>query len=229
MEHNRDYHPEGDVFEHTKMVCDAAAGMECESDEQKLILMYAALCHDLGKPATSKLEDGNWKCRGHARAGIEPTKELLGRLTQNGDLVDAVCKLVLYHMTPWDLVESDAGLSSYKRLARKVAPHVTLKMLAMLLKADMLGCAPYGETTSEDKKMRGKFVQRAEEASVLHQTEAPVLRGRDIENLVPPGPDMGLLLKAAYDIQIDEGILDKDILKERVAKLSLSELKNSKS
>ena len=228
VKQNIDYHKEGDAFEHTKLVLDAAANTECDSQEQKLIFMYAAICHDLGKPATSKFEDGKWRCRGHARAGIEPTKALLGRITKNRDLVDAVCKIVLHHMTPADLVQSGAGPASYKRFAKKLAPDVTLKLIAMFLRADILGCVTDEDVNSADEKFRRKFEQRAEEASVLCEAEPPVLRGRDVEDLVSQGPDMGLLLKAAYDIQIDEGILDKDVLKKRVAELSISKLRNGK-
>jgi hypothetical protein len=42
-----------------------------------------------------------------------------------------------------------------------------------------------------------------------------VLLGRDLLNLVPPGPEIGIALKKAYKIQIDEGIVDKNKLKKR--------------
>lgn len=50
-----EHHPEGDVYEHTMMVCDMAdeiADRENLHSLDRIILMFAALCHDFGKPAT---------------------------------------------------------------------------------------------------------------------------------------------------------------------------------
>ena len=46
------WHPEGDVWTHTLMVVDAAAGLR-DGGEDDLALMFAALCHDFGKPETT--------------------------------------------------------------------------------------------------------------------------------------------------------------------------------
>jgi tRNA nucleotidyltransferase/poly(A) polymerase len=43
------YHPEGDVFEHTKQAVDGAALAQYASDDERLLMVLAALCHDLGK------------------------------------------------------------------------------------------------------------------------------------------------------------------------------------
>ena len=49
VEQSPKWHPEGDVFEHSMQALDAAAQLEYASDEEKLTILYAALCHDLGK------------------------------------------------------------------------------------------------------------------------------------------------------------------------------------
>ncbi|MFS8506603.1 MAG: hypothetical protein LVQ75_00485 [Candidatus Babeliales bacterium] len=60
------------------------------------------------------------------------------------------------------------------------------------------------------------FVDAAQKIGVLFAPEAPVLMGADLLEFVKPGPQMGKLLEKAYQIQIDEGITDKETLKKRI-------------
>ena len=50
----------------------------------------------------------------------------------------------------------------------------------------------------------------------MHRPEEAVLQGRDILHLNLSGPEMGRLLKKAYELQIEEGIVDKDELIRRI-------------
>lgn len=52
-----EWHPEGDVFEHTIHVCDAMAHVADQLNydgETRLMLLLAAIAHDMGKPETTK-------------------------------------------------------------------------------------------------------------------------------------------------------------------------------
>src|SRR5208337_1920001 len=54
-----DWHPEGDVFIHTGLCCDAMAGLPewISADAQsRIVWMLAILAHDFGKPATTRQE-----------------------------------------------------------------------------------------------------------------------------------------------------------------------------
>jgi len=211
------WHPEGDVFEHTMQAIDAAAQMHYDLAKTKLILLYAALCHDLGKADTTELIDGKWKSLEHAQEGEMVAKHLLKRITNNIDLIAAVCKLVKYHMMPVQFMQGEAKSPAYKRLARKLFPDATLQMLADLALADKRGRnaqehVPLSIEVPEIKK----FLQLAEQLQVRINIEEPILHGRDVMDIVEPGPKMGELLKHAYEIQIEEGIKDKETLKKRV-------------
>jgi len=190
--------------------------------------LWAALCHDLGKPATSKAwGDGRISAYGHEQAGLKPTKKLLKRFTRDKELVDGVCKLVEHHMQPGQFIKNKAKPSAYKRLAHKLAPQITLEELALFACADKLGRNPkqnYSESSvphsyKEAKKYckdEFKFVDKAKKLNVLDRVEKPVLQGRDLMGEVEPGPEMGRLVKKAYEIQIEEGIKNKRELKKRV-------------
>jgi len=211
------WHPEGDVFEHTMQCLDAAAAMEYEGDQEKLKVMYAALCHDLGKPFTTEKIGGQWKSFGHSKEGVKFAKKLLSRITKNKDLRDTVSILVRYHMAPSQFVATKAKPAAYKRLAKKLAPLATLIMLAKVARADKLGRNPIkGVPLSKNypAPVIDKFLKLAKAAHVEKIPEPAVLLGRDLMDVVEPGPRMGEILKKAYEIQLDEGIQDKETLKK---------------
>ena len=219
-----EYHPEGDVFEHTMQVLDAAAQMKYENDHIKLIALYAALCHDLGKVATTEVQkDGSVTSLGHADEGYHLARRMLKRITHNKELIDTVGKLVKYHMAPIQFIDNDAGTSAYKRLANKLAPHASLSLLADVALADKRGRNAEGhQPLKKDFTDIALFRKKAEDAQVLQAGEKPVLQGKDIADLVKPGPKMGELLRRAYELQLDEGLTDKEKLKQRL----IQELQN---
>ena len=212
-----EYHPEGDVFEHTMQTVDAAAAMVGEDEELRLILLYAALCHDLGKVTTTKeAEDGTITSLQHAQEGHELTKVMLKRISNNKDFIKAVARFVNHHMDPIQFVDNEAKPAAYKRLANKLAPY-PLSLLADLALADKRGRNPQEQTPLKgsypDVDM---FKKRAQAAEVFERVEPRVLQGADIRDIVESGPEMGVLLKRAYQIQLDEGITNKAELKKRL-------------
>lgn len=221
VEQNSLWHPEGDVFEHTMQVVDAAADIVSKyaNEDEKLILLFAALCHDLGKQTTSILINGTIKSPDHARAGVPLAKTLLSRMTQKKELIASVKQLVLYHMVPLQFIKSGAKPSRYKRLARIFKSPVTFGLLIDLARADHRGRNKIGSvpliTPDEGIEL---FAQRVGEYNIMHEPEAPLLKGKDIIDHVAPGPEMGKVLKRAYEIQLTKSIHDKELLKKIVLK-----------
>lgn len=207
------WHPEGSVFEHTMQTIDAAALLPYDSLDEKLILMYAALCHDLGKVSTTQFIDERLRSRGHDVEGEEPTKHLLKRITRKKWLKDAVVKLVRYHLMPFQFITNEARPSAYKRLANKLYPDTTLQMLGKLALADRQGRNAHGSTPLHIIPSELElFLKRAHKAGVIERKEEPILHGRDLMPYIEPGPKMGELLKRAYELQIEQEIQDKEEL-----------------
>ena len=221
IQQNPEWHTEGDVFEHTMQTLDAAAAIVQPYGNRfnKLVVLYAALCHDLGKATTTKKIDGIFKSIGHAEEGEMLARQMLKRITHENNLIIAVVKLVKYHMVPMQLVASKARFAAYKRLANKLTPHATLHELADLFLADKQGRNPRNALplTGSEPGVE-TFIGMADKAQVLTAVEKPLLQGRDLLDVVEPGSYMGELLKKAYQIQIEEGIRDKEELKRRVLK-----------
>ena len=214
-----DWHPEGDVFEHLLQTLDASAVLEYESQEKKLSCMYAALCHDIGKTTTTRLLQGRLRSHNHAQVGARLAHTLMKRITRNHELIKTVVKLVDAHMHPPLFVKDKAGMAAYKRLARKLAPEVSLRMLAKVSMADRQGRNPLRNVPlATPVPELEKFIQRAQEAGVLDGCEGPVLQGKDLMPEVEPGEHMGFLLKKAYELQLEKDITDKNELKKLVLK-----------
>lgn len=214
----KSWHPEGDVFEHTMQALDAAARLSYKDDSRKLIMMYAALTHDLGKVTTSKKIDGVIRSLGHAEESATLAKKMLKRITHERDLIAAVQKLVANHMVPIQFSHNPPRPAAYKRLAAKLAPDVTLEMLGTLALVDRQGRNPKGNKPLTKKTFPDlqKFIVGSKKAQVFLEKEQPILLGRDLLSDIAPGPRLGELVKKAYQIQLDEGIKDKDTLKKRV-------------
>jgi tRNA nucleotidyltransferase (CCA-adding enzyme) len=102
--------------------------------------MLGAVCHDLGKPATTAFVDGRIRSLDHEQAGVEPTVSLLDRLnvhTIDGfDVRRHVIGLVAHHLKPGMFHKAqNVGDGAFRRLAQKV----DLELLARLARADCLG------------------------------------------------------------------------------------------
>ena len=216
---DKKWHPEGDVFVHSLQALDAAAQLEYKNEEEKLIIMYAVLCHDLGKVTTTKQEDGKITSRGHAQEGVKFAKKLLKKMLTKKKYVQIILLLIKYHMAPVQFVQGGATKSAYKRLAKKLWPYTTIEMLAKVAIADSRGRNGKGSNPlTQHNKDIDVFLDKAKKLSIEHNAEEPVLKGRDLLDTVAPGKKMGQLLKKAYEIQIEEGIVDKELLKKRALK-----------
>ena len=198
------WHPEGDVWIHTLMVTDCAAQIICREsldDEEALIIVTGALCHDLGKPSTTQFEDGRVRSKGHESAGEAPTKTLLAKMGFSKNLIDQITPLVRDHLKPMQLYKvrdtiSDAAI-------RRLSNRISIERLCLVAEADFLG------RTTDDAKLgvdpSAQWLRKeAERLSVSKSGPEPVLLGRHlIEQGYAPGPKMGRILAAVYDAQIE--------------------------
>jgi tRNA nucleotidyltransferase (CCA-adding enzyme) len=197
-----EWHPEGDVWVHTLMVVDEARGAIDDLDRaQKAIVMLGAVCHDLGKPPTTRVIDGRIRSLGHEEAGVEPAASLLDRLNVNSldgvDVRGQVLGIVAHHLKPgaWHKSPTGVGDGAFRRLAAKV----DMELLARVARADCRGRGGGFDCTAMDW-----FLERARRLGVEHEAPAPLLMGRHLLALgVAPGPRMGEILKAIYEQQLD--------------------------
>jgi tRNA nucleotidyltransferase (CCA-adding enzyme) len=200
-EQEPEWHPEGDVWTHTLMVVDKARELNGDVERPGLItVMLGALCHDLGKPATTAVVDGRIRSLDHEQAGVEPTVSLLNRLNVHSidgfDVRAQVIGLVAHHLKPGAFRKAAyVSDGAFRRLAQKV----DLELLARVARADCLGRTGYFDCSAMDW-----FLERARSLGVEHHAPAPLLLGRHLLALgLTPGPRIGELLKLVYEKQLD--------------------------
>jgi tRNA nucleotidyltransferase (CCA-adding enzyme) len=170
---------------------------------QLVAVMLGAVCHDLGKPATTAFIDGKIRSPNHEEAGVEPTVRLLNRLnvhTIDGyDVRRQVIGLVAQHLKPGMFHKAPhVSDGAFRRLAQKV----DMELLARLARADCLG-----RTGDFDCSAMDWFIERARALGVEHAPPKPLLMGRHLLDLgLTPGPRMGDVLKQVYEKQLDGAI-----------------------
>lgn len=205
-----EWHPEGDVWVHTLQVIDQARTRINDLPRpEQLAVMLGAVCHDLGKPATTAVIDGRIRSLDHEEQGVPPASAFLDRLNVNSfdgyDVRKQVLGITAQHLKPgsWFKVRDEVGDGAFRRLAHKV----DLELLARVAKSDCEGRKPgQFDCTAMDW-----FLERARALGVQHRPPEPTLLGRHLLALgLKPGPRVGEILKLVYEQQMDGSVTNLD-------------------
>jgi tRNA nucleotidyltransferase (CCA-adding enzyme) len=191
---------------------------------RKVTVMLAALAHDFGKPATTEFLEGRWRSRGHEEAGVPPAESFLDRInvhTIDGYNVRAqVIALVREHLKPGEFYKKrdEVGDGAFRRLARRCEPD----LLYRVAKADSLGRNAEWVPRSQwyGSEAQEWFIQRSRELQVDQRPPEPLLLGRHLLELgVEPGPRMGEITRAIYEMQLDGRVRNLDQAIEEAKRL----------
>src|SRR5918999_224693 len=215
-----EWHPEGDVWIHTLLTVDRARELIDDLPYAKQVtVMLAALAHDFGKPATTAFIDGRIRSREHEKEGVPPTISFLDRLniyTVDGyDVRAQVIALVRDHLKPGEFFKKrlEVSVGAFRRLARKV----DLNLLYRVAKADSLGrnAAWVPREKWYDAEAQEWFIDRVRELELQDGAPAPILLGRHLLEMgMQPGPRVGEITKAVYEMQLDGRVRDVADAKE---------------
>ncbi len=210
----KEWHPEGDVDVHTLLVVDRAAELIDDLPyAKKVTVMLGALCHDFGKPATTRFFDGRWRSHAHDEAGVEPTVSFLDKLgiyTLDGyEVREQIIQLVRYHLKPGEFYKARPGDGAFRRLARKVEPD----LLYRVARADTLGRNADWIPRERwfDAVPQEWFIERARELAIEIEAPKGILMGRHLLELgLEKGPRIGEIIKAVYEMQLDGKVTNLD-------------------
>lgn len=200
-----EWHPEGDVLTHTALCLDAAARIRATM-EDPWAEMLAVLAHDLGKAATTAFARGRWRSIGHDDAGVPLAETLLARISARAGLAETVGALVREHLRPGQLhlARERVGDAAIRRLATRV----DLRALVRVAWADAAGRRML---LDEPWPPSAWLLERAAALGVRDAAPRPLLQGRDLLALgLAPGPRVGELLRAAYELQLEGGLAGRE-------------------
>lgn len=164
-EQNPEFHAEGDVWTHTKMVCEELVKLDSfrnlTEDEQQ-VLFLAALLHDIGKIPTTRWEDGRWVSPNHTLVGSKMARQFLWidmglcGTPDKMEFRETVCNLIRYHSFPPHAIDDPDGKRKMMAIAAngQNCPMFTIELLSILCEADALG------RVCEDKQDRLHMVEQ---------------------------------------------------------------------
>jgi poly(A) polymerase len=180
------FHPEGDVFRHTRLM------LELLPAQVSLPLVLSVLFHDIGKPPTASVdENGRIRFNGHDRIGAEMTEALMQRLRFSRAEIDDTVEAVRQHM-----VFKDVPRMRVSRLKRFMARPT----FADELELHRVDCA-----SSHQMLDNYEFLQRKQEEFANEPIiPPPLMNGHDLIALgLKPGPKFGEILEAVETRQLE--------------------------
>ncbi len=208
------WHPEGDVWIHTRLVVDCAADVAIRhawrgtTREQ---LLFAALCHDLGKPSTTfKHENGHIHAKGHSQAGIAPSKQFMRSISAPEQLTKHILPLVREHLVH---LTGENTPHAIRRLAHRLEP-ANIEMWEALVEADASGRPPLPPA-----RPALPWLTQAKQITLHNAAPEALASGAMLLEMgMRSGPGMGKLLKAAYQAQLDGEFADAESAQQWLSK-----------
>lgn len=213
-----EHHHHKDVYQHTLTVIEQAIDYEKDYGlENDLVLRLAALMHDIGKPATRKLESGGGVTfYHHDVVGSKLAAKRLRELKFDNDTIKAVARLIELHLRFFGYSDQPWSDSAIRRYVRDADDQI-LRLHALTRadvttrnqrKADRLSHA------YDDLEARITSLQEQEELNAIR----PDLTGEQIMEIlnISPGPDVGAAYRFLMELRLDEGPLGEDNAKSRL-------------
>ena len=185
------FHPEGDVFIHTKMLMD-------KLEHPTPVLALAALLHDVGKPPTFQIREGRIVFYEHSRVGAEMAEKIMRRLRFSNDEIEAVKVCVDNHMKFANVKEMREG---------KLKRFMSAATFPTEMELHRIDCESSHGLLDNYHFLEKKAVEFQEE----ELKPKPLLNGNDLQALgMKPGPAMKPVLEEAYELQLEKKVRTKD-------------------
>jgi poly(A) polymerase len=204
-----EHHQHKDVYQHSLTVLRQAIALEDEGPD--LVLRWAALLHDIGKPATRKHEpDGGVSFHHHEVVGAKMARKRLRALKYSKQMIDDISQLVYLHLRFHGYGEGRWTDSAVRRYVTDAGP--LLPRLHKLVRADC---------TTRNKRRAARLQANYDdlEARIAElaaredlQRVRPDLDGNEIMELlgIPPGPHVGEAWRYLKELRLDRGPLTRE-------------------
>jgi poly(A) polymerase len=189
-----EFHPEGDVYVHTRLM------LELLPETVSLPLVLAVLFHDIGKPATYSFDPVDRRIRfsGHDKFGAEMTEAILSRLRFSRREIEATVEAVAQHMVFKDVQQM--RVSKLKRFMARPGFEDEIEL-------HRVDCTSSHGMLDNYHFLKAKREEFAQEPLI----PPPLLTGRDLIALgFKPGPRFKEILEAVQSRQLEMTLSDVD-------------------
>lgn len=215
-----EHHHHKDVYEHSLTVLQQAIDLEHErhpTADPDIPLRLAALLHDIGKPATRKLEPGGAvSFHHHDLKGARMARKRLHALRFDTDTISSVTQLIEQHLRFFGYAEGAWTDSAVRRYVRDAGDE--LERLHILTRADVttrnMKKATRLRRAYDDLERRIADLAAQEELDAIR----PELDGNRIQEIlgIAPGRDVGEAYRFLLDLRLDEGVIGADAAERRL-------------
>lgn len=179
------FHPEGDVYEHTRLL------LENLHPPVSVILAFAALFHDVGKPNTSAIRKGRLTFYEHSGEGAKIAESIMKRLRFSNEEINGVLECVTNHMKFMDVKKMRAG--KLKQFVSR--PHFSEQM-----ELHRIDCVASHGMLDNYVFLQEKLKEYAHE----ELKPKPLVTGNDLIAMgMTPGPAMKPILEELYVLQLE--------------------------
>ncbi|MGY5319570.1 CCA tRNA nucleotidyltransferase [Neomicrococcus lactis] len=205
-----EHHRHKDVYQHSLQVLEQAADLESDAEGPvpgpDFVLRFAALMHDVGKPATRKFEStGAVSFRHHDMVGAKLTKKRMRELRFDNETTKDVARLVELHMRFYGYGDAGWTDSAVRRYVNDAGP--LLERLHRLTRSDVTTRnrrkAERLAFAYDDLEQRIAALREQEELDAVR----PDLDGKQIMEIlgIKPGPEVGQAYKFLLEHRLDNG------------------------
>lgn len=196
VQQDREWHPEGHVWTHAGLAADQAARLADEAGltgTDRLVIVFAALCHDMGKGTTTSVsKDGRIISHGHAKAGVEPARLFLNSIGCPREIKHRILPLVAEHMS----TITDPTPTAVRRLVRRLGV-ASMTELHLVIGADRKGRGNPDAPNGADA-----WLEMAKTLTIEREPARGILNGRHlIAAGLTPGPEFKSILQYALAAQ----------------------------
>jgi tRNA nucleotidyltransferase/poly(A) polymerase len=187
------FHPEGDVFTHTRLM------LKLLPAEVSVPLVFSVILHDIAKPKTAQVDEtGRIRFNAHDREGAEMTEQIMERLRFSRAEIDATVEMVRQHMVFKDVP---------KMRVAKLKRFMARPTFAEELELHRVDCASSHQMLENYDFLVRKRDEFANEPII----PPPLVRGDDLIALgLKPGPKFGEILEAVETRQLEGMLRDRD-------------------